>query len=1405
MLLLLDDGKTNNINLKNYMIMNKKIFTLLIGVMLAFSGVLPSSAQGPTWTAPGAGLAIGLPETELSRDVKSFYHLKVDSIRFGYYNASKKWTISKAYGTKASEYVLNDSIVLLLGENHDNSSPKEPWHLFLAPLGRARDLIGFSGFEKNAKTNKPGSKAAESAAALWCTSAEFGWADATYTFTNKLYGELLNLDLEGIEKTANNNGWVREDGLLSKDSVRLNGYYYQWAFSENFLGGSLQQRRPLYLPLGDDSVAVLCLDTVLSATIGDDGWNLITGKEYTDSYRLTVRKASAEDVRLGNVDGILYFTLHRAQPFVLSADDFNDALGIKVNGKKPALQFGETTFDGNPFLSTTVEAEHINPRGAGFYIRPHVDENDAVTEITGATVPGTGNLVDTIRYKWSHLDSLGYLFLKDPKKTTGSQYVRVDYEYWTSWSDQYLKIKNDARDPNPRLGNKEDSLAYGQYAFRFVYDPTADNIRINAFQAAYGPEAAKYSWLAETWKATDNVWTDSLVQARLTYVADSTAFEQPVKSGVKYWWSDVQDENNDKIDSLAYLYTNLKDGLDPFKKNQGTIPDEFNYFQRLYLTGQSFGGGNPIVTLGSAPLTRIYFPGYHVCGTTVEPSEKRTSIASDLYLIRNAKNEYLNVPLYTADDVPVWSALDPGVDPAYIPSFHWVIKKTVPLSSSLASTSPLTITNREFAHVVYNRVQLEKDQSYIRNLDPAAPWNSAEYGITATADDNWSGVSPAKPYTSTFVHLTDVKARTDATIGYRSFTVEEVQYSNYQLEVSQDLISGTRYLVKSDTLVKATGTSLSSALTFKIDTLVKDKDGKGNFVSSLEPYGYYAGNYADKVKTDPDLGIAILTRRPYNLKLASTNGVACIGGGALSNFAFNQNDEYYAVPAGANRAIISELGLPAYYLRDVQTAVEGEEAPSFALVQILEDIAKQGATDRVALTSYLQRKLPTTAIGDILGQLKWNGDNLYNPGLFIAAVESNTGNLKAFFRANPGAIPATFRLRTPGTSASLYRRLNTIAEDTTNKDGKDIPVSVRIHRANADYYTLFGNEGQYPNRTFAAKPNLNLLDELDLRTYGAPSDSASATLRIDPAYIGDGVKPQYLISTSTQDVPDTTVCDEYGNDTYVLPAYTIGRYLINLVDTAKVGTAQENNNYLWSDKRVRLAFVDAVHANDSLYFLGDNNVKLPKVEDGRVIGFEKDSIDVALVEKYIYRKNASGQLFLDIRKLNELGVKGSPLKNNNKHKPYVFSFRLPDPDAKDFLIESLPYGYKTDDKAIIDVAPCQGSWIVIHNQVPVVSAQNALLSELLSSGAVFEISRSYPSSGAATSTAPVASSGVKIVSGVGSVSIQGAAGRRVTVTNVLGQSVISKVLSSDAETLTLPRGIVLVTVAGTPSVKAAVK
>ncbi len=66
-------------------------------------------------------------------------------------------------------------------------------------------------------------------------------------------------------------------------------------------------------------------------------------------------------------------------------------------------------------------------------------------------------------------------------------------------------------------------------------------------------------------------------------------------------------------------------------------------------------------------------------------------------------------------------------------------------------------------------------------------------------------------------------------------------------------------------------------------------------------------------------------------------------------------------------------------------------------------------------------------------------------------------------------------------------------------------------------------------------------------------------------------------------------------------------------------------------------------------------------------------------------------------------------------------------------------------------------------------------------------------------------SGISVIAGNGTVTIQGAAGKTVVITNILGKVVAETVLTSDNATITVPAGIVAVAVEGEAAVKTVVK
>ena len=74
-----------------------------------------------------------------------------------------------------------------------------------------------------------------------------------------------------------------------------------------------------------------------------------------------------------------------------------------------------------------------------------------------------------------------------------------------------------------------------------------------------------------------------------------------------------------------------------------------------------------------------------------------------------------------------------------------------------------------------------------------------------------------------------------------------------------------------------------------------------------------------------------------------------------------------------------------------------------------------------------------------------------------------------------------------------------------------------------------------------------------------------------------------------------------------------------------------------------------------------------------------------------------------------------------------------------------------------------------------------------------------------TSNDEVSVEGVSVVAGNGTVTVQGAAGKSVVITNILGKVVAETVLTSDNATIAVPAGIVAVAVDGEEAVKTVVK
>ena len=306
------------------------------------------------------------------------------------------------------------------------------------------------------------------------------------------------------------------------------------------------------------------------------------------------------------------------------------------------------------------------------------------------------------------------------------------------------------------------------------------------------------------------------------------------------------------------------------------------------------------------------------------------------------------------------------------------------------------------------------------------------------------------------------------------------------------------------------------------------------------------------------------------------------------------------------------------------------------------------------------------------------------------------------------------------------------------------------------FYRTASTEKEY---LYAAAPK-DGMTFLNVEGKGDNAETA-AEMTVIPTTESGVLRPQYFIARNVKEQKGSI--DFCGEDhesladslkcphTKVVPDTVFGDFLVNLKIDNKY------KKYDWEGKYTRLAFLKG-------YAVKDKNV-LPG--EGAYTNLFVDGKQVTIAE--------------------------------NKHNAAKFSFRLiNDNEEQDFLIESESWGKKTAFDG--DVRPLtNGGWIKIQNGVPVIVAEDF---EDAIQGDVFNAD---VAEGGATANDEITTSEVTVIAGEGNVTIANAAGKKVVVSNILGQTIATQVLTSDNAVIAAPQGVVVVAVEGEEAVKAIVK
>ncbi|MDB9032323.1 DUF6383 domain-containing protein [Parabacteroides distasonis] len=944
----------------------------------------------------------------------------------------------------------------------------------------------------------------------------------------------------------------------------------------------------------------------------------------------------------------------------------------------------------------------------------------------------------------------GYVKLYTGKKVDDKkQYVVVDTAYYTGTeSDKFVKFAYDEMDAKGR--------DKGSYEFKFTYDAKNDKLLVQVYNVAYqiikkdGTTDDQYK--AELAKVNGAKWPASDVTP--TSALNTSLVDVYTAGTGQYVY--VPDLAGKRVLTVRY--------------NQTPSISDQNVTIKI---GTNFSGLKP-TTLADG----VYLIKYKTTGGNTKRGQ------NGLYALANLAGEF------------GWAEQAVNQEFKHMPAAQWAIVK-----NGTSSTAPVTVKNREFPELSESAVALNNKTVQL-------------YAVDGSDDVFFYNGTVADTLSVTKVEDSLAK---DLKLGYRYVSEDSAKVQTYVFNYLHGLALD-KYLNVDESAVRVDENGEKA--NFRLRIVAKDDHyGVGDSLVRNVYYIEKNGGYLTYSESSKKYEIGS-TPQPFFLKENN-----CIDGKHYYALV-EANIRYYNVNAANAFYEPKYAGLKNTDQVEVNgakvivpTLTVNSSSPLFDkdgkyLVEDNSNIEKAYAYKANSTTGIIE--LAEISFTNGLNSSYYNSNAAQN-GKKVS-VDDNSLNLTQGSTDDKFENGLNREIRTSAFAvvtddSPLYRRFNNTALGESNTDACDSLAFVESVR------------GEY----LMDEWNKNLQDKVV--NYAGIWNQGKADgklfFHIDTAWVNRGagnIKPQYLISTAHVDVPGTpgVPCtyahNHYDNNGKLVDAahcghatpanagYHYGKYLVNFSDSAQIVIDRKAsaNPYMLSTSGsvnsayTRVGFVEAIHMGDSLYVLTN--------------GFEKmapaDLDTAAIIANY---KKAGLERFI----VNLAG---------DNHKNVTWSFRYVNPDKagnvaeegndNSFLIESNVYAanetYRTvkgdKDRAIapIDAA----AWLKMHNGCLVLTDKAATFSSTKTGGdgaLVFNVQRMTEEDQFVTSNDEIATEGISVVAGNGTVTVQGAAGKSVAITNILGKVIAETVLTSDNATISVPAGIVAVAVDGEEAVKAIVK
>ena len=706
----------------------------------------------------------------------------------------------------------------------------------------------------------------------------------------------------------------------------------------------------------------------------------------------------------------------------------------------------------------------------------------------------------------------------------------------------------------------------------------------------------------------------------------------------------------------------------------------------------------------------------------------------------------------------------------HMPAAQWYVKQ-----NGTSATAPVEIKNREFFD------------------NP----EGTSYTLSGQLFKAGSNVFFAGGDTLEFVKVSDASKK-DAKLGYKYVTNEEASVETYVFNYLHGLSleKGLNTPAGKDSIVRVDETGEKAQ--FRLISVVTDDsyglqlNEKETGIANLIRNVYYIKAYDSSkfggedryLNYDETLKKYVMSSTPQAFFLKENNDVDGTHYYALveANFRVVNKDNaslaylYSPADAGKKAADVKTLA----ELNVTEAVVFDEDGnPIVADASEIEEVYgyKKNAEGVVALAKL--KSVPTYGTDDYASHKVSVDDN---------SLDLTQGSIEDKFYGTMEIRTSAFAV--VADDSPLYRRFNGVVPGTNNAEANygteaNAPLQLKFFRFNNDAEFLAENSKASNAYRDELKDNSISFLGVNNEYQFNEADTLSYTFYVDTAYVRNNTRmPQYMLAVRPQFVEgDTIWCQDPNHKTHadslncyhtkIYPSFTRAMYLFNAQDSVTAKNADyEGKAAYGAQGYTRLAFIDAIHANDTLYILKDKSLA-------------NDQIDFRNADLFA-QKIALG---------------------NNMHKNVVFQFRLIDDSNLRFLIESET---QEGGKAVLNadlttarIAPEMGGWVKIQNGVPVIAHYNSF-NEAIAQAEIFDVTDEIEFAPTANDEISV-EEGVSVIAGNGEVTIQGAAGKTVVITNILGKAVANTVLTSDNQTIAVPAGVVAVAVEGEEAVKAIVK